>query len=217
MYLILDMDGVILDSSELKLKSIELTFKKFNKHITLDCENSYRMLQEHPHDIFKEYFTECEPVIAWHERMHSSLRKNEISHHISYNDLTILKDLFEGIALFTAQPRHRVDEMLNNSMINLFDIIITEDDVKPFVKPSPFGIDLIFTKNDQWDRKTTYFVGDTFEDIQCGKDAMIHTIAATWGFTQKQTLLKSKADLIIDKPMELISLANSKSELQYLN
>jgi len=48
------------------------------------------------------------------------------------------------------------------------------------------------------------FVGDTHIDIGTGKAAGMTTMGVTWGFRGRAELEKSGADIIIDKPQQLI-------------
>lgn len=50
----------------------------------------------------------------------------------------------------------------------------------------------------------TLFVGDSAVDIMTGRAAGMFTAGVTWGFRTTEELVKSKADYIIEHPMELV-------------
>jgi phosphoglycolate phosphatase len=49
------------------------------------------------------------------------------------------------------------------------------------------------------------FIGDTSVDIATGKAAGMTSMGVTWGFRKRQELENAGADLIIDRPYEIIS------------
>ncbi|WP_139957906.1 HAD family hydrolase [Flavicella sediminum] len=52
----------------------------------------------------------------------------------------------------------------------------------------------------------TLYVGDTSVDIQTAKNAGLISVAVTWGFRSKASLVAEKPDYIIDSPEELLDL-----------
>lgn len=48
------------------------------------------------------------------------------------------------------------------------------------------------------------YVGDTSVDMQTGKGSGMFTIGVTWGFRKKEELLENGADLIVDRPEEIV-------------
>lgn len=50
------------------------------------------------------------------------------------------------------------------------------------------------------------FVGDSETDIQTAKNANVKVCAVSWGFRDKDTLLKLEPDYLIDKPNQLLDL-----------
>lgn len=52
----------------------------------------------------------------------------------------------------------------------------------------------------------TIMIGDTVGDIRAGKEAGVRTAAVTWGYQNKNMLLRESPDHLINKPDELLSL-----------
>jgi len=52
--------------------------------------------------------------------------------------------------------------------------------------------------------ENTIYVGDSEVDVQTAKNAGIQFVGVTWGFRDRETLLQNGADILIDKPCELI-------------
>lgn len=54
------------------------------------------------------------------------------------------------------------------------------------------------------------YVGDTRTDMETGKAAGMYTVGVLWGFRGRQELEASGADLIIEKPEELLDIYKEK-------
>ena len=70
-------------------------------------------------------------------------------------------------------------------------------------KPSPEGVFHILKK---WglSAEDILYLGDTGTDMKTGKSAGAYTIGALWGFREQEELLASGADVLIEKPQELL-------------
>lgn len=71
-------------------------------------------------------------------------------------------------------------------------------------KPNPEVV-LNMCKTLGLDLKKTLYVGDSSIDIQTAKNAGLTSIAVTWGFQSKESLLTQNPDYTIDRPKELLS------------
>ncbi|MBQ5648104.1 MAG: HAD family hydrolase [Alistipes sp.] len=54
--------------------------------------------------------------------------------------------------------------------------------------------------------ETTYMIGDSGVDIQCAKNAGVHSIGCTWGFRPRTELEEYHADYIVDTPAEILQI-----------
>lgn len=54
--------------------------------------------------------------------------------------------------------------------------------------------------------KTTFMVGDSGVDIQTAKGAGVRSVGCSWGFRSRMELEECGADIIIDKPLELLRI-----------
>ena len=58
--------------------------------------------------------------------------------------------------------------------------------------------------------KECMYIGDTDTDMQTGKAAGMYTIGVLWGFRDREELEANHADIIIEKPQELIAIQNEE-------
>ena len=75
MYLIFDMDGVIIDSAKLKIDALKMTFNKLNIVIAESEMPDNKILAYHPHDLLKAFYHDFNGAVLCHEYIHSTLRK----------------------------------------------------------------------------------------------------------------------------------------------
>lgn len=54
--------------------------------------------------------------------------------------------------------------------------------------------------------ETTWMIGDSGVDIQCAKNAGVHSIGCTWGFRPRTELEEYGADYIVDTPSEILQI-----------
>lgn len=72
-------------------------------------------------------------------------------------------------------------------------------------KPSPLNV-IKAMKNSCSDRENTIYVGDSEVDVLTAHNAGIKCIGVTWGFRDREELLKNSCDFIADNADEVINL-----------
>ena len=109
------------------------------------------------------------------------------------------------LGIVSSKMRLGVERGLNVfAMAELFDVIITADDVtnhKPHPEPLLKALDQINAATHE-----AIYVGDSIHDIAAGRAANIATVAAAWGPFPKADLEALKPDHLLDEPGELLRL-----------
>lgn len=75
-------------------------------------------------------------------------------------------------------------------------------------KPSPEPVERIL-KMTGINRERAVMVGDSSNDVGAGQNAGIHTIAVSYGFTDREELMALAPDRIVDVPVDLPAVAES--------
>lgn len=109
--------------------------------------------------------------------------------------LMILTNKDEGIA------RTTVSKIFGD---DLFGYVAGARDDVP-LKPDPQSL-LSLIEKGGCDISETVFVGDSDVDIMTGKNAVVDTVAVSWGFRAKEQLAELGCDIMIDEPKELLKL-----------
>ena len=118
--------------------------------------------------------------------------------------LDALKKAGIKIAVFSNKPHERTVDVVETLFgKGYFDEILGQADGRP-KKPSPNGVFELAKKLDVEVQDIAY-VGDTSTDMMTGKSAGAWTIGVLWGFRGRDELEKYKADVIIDKPSDILS------------
>ena len=85
-----------------------------------------------------------------------------------------------------------------------FDLVVGQSDAIRR-KPAPDGPLMVAEKFGVKPEECMY-VGDTSTDMQTGKAAGMFTVGALWGFRDRKELNENGADLVADKPVDLVKI-----------
>jgi pyrophosphatase PpaX len=179
--IIFDFDGTLANTLPICYYAFQKVFKVYD-HKDLSKDEIKAMFGPSETGIIRENLINInkdkaiELFYTIYTTNHHQLVKphNEINKLIEY-----LKDKGMKLGIVTGKARRSLDISLNAlQMDNLFDVIITGDDVtKP--KPHPEGIikalSLLGVKNTE-----AMFIGDSDADIQAGKQANVYTVGVQW-------------------------------------
>ena len=89
-----------------------------------------------------------------------------------------------------------------------FDCVYGQREDVP-IKPDPTAVYGIMEECNAKAEECLY-IGDTGTDMKTGKNAGLYTVGVLWGFRGKDELLESGADVIIEKPVELLDCIEAK-------
>ncbi|WP_305417720.1 HAD-IA family hydrolase [Photobacterium leiognathi] len=72
-------------------------------------------------------------------------------------------------------------------------------------------------KDNRWQNKNVFYIGDEIRDIKAAKKAKISSIAVTWGYNAEQALITHQPDHVISNSntlIEILQCAELKNEKQ---
>lgn len=118
--------------------------------------------------------------------------------------LDSLKQAGIKLAVFSNKPHERTINVVESLFgKGYFDEILGQTEKRP-KKPNPSGVFYLAEKLGVSLEEIAY-VGDTSTDMKTGKGAEVWTIGVLWGFRDRAELEKYKADIIVEKPSEIVS------------
>ena len=202
---IFDLDGVLIDSRKIKIKSFKRTFEYFN--ITNFPDDIKLLDTLRPSDIFKEFERDLKSLSDYYSGIYENeLLKSNL--FLDFNKLNELKSDSLRFALFTAQPIKRVKMIFSSFDFDLFDMIISEEDLQGKSKSESDGLtQIINTLNPE----NSFFLGDTIDDIKAAKRNGVKSIFASWGYTPIEKVIKLKPEIVFNKPVEIYNFLENLS------
>jgi len=213
---IFDLDGTLIDSIDIYFTIVENALKRLN----LPAVSRNRILEAAESEEFKWELVLPQDVLNRKEEIVDEAWAviNEIAPQMFADNLELIQGaghIVESlssnglkIGLVTSTQRQyletKMQPLKNAGVDNLFDAIITSDDVEKR-KPAP---DPLITCAQLLDMKpgNCVYVGDTTTDIKAGKAAEMRTIGVLTGFDEYETLQKESPDAIVESVRYLLEV-----------
>jgi pyrophosphatase PpaX len=206
-----DLDGTLIDSVELILRSYRHTMRTHRgmvppdelwlKGVGTPIRVQLREWSEDPAEI---------------EAMAATYTVYNLEHHDAlvrpYDGIvSAVRALKEGgkrLALVTSKVRSGAMRGLKRVGLEpCFDVIVGADDVhhpKPHPEPVLLALDQLRAQPDE-----TVFIGDSRHDLQCGRAAGVRTAAALWGPFDRADLADLEPDFWLQHPEDILTLTPS--------
>ncbi|MDE5885341.1 MAG: HAD family hydrolase [Oscillospiraceae bacterium] len=208
---IFDLDGTILDTLEDLYSSVNYALQNNQlpertlPEVRQFVGNGIRKLIERsvPTDV-----TDPEQIDQVHQNFTAYYQQHCADHTAPYEQIPeVIRTLREsGIrtAVVSNKADYAVQSLCKTYFPGLFDSIAGEKDgVRR--KPAPDSV-LAVLEDLQIAPEQAIYIGDSDVDIQTAQNAGIPCISVTWGFRDREFLLKHHAQTLIAEPQELLGL-----------
>lgn len=228
--LLVDLDGTLVDSTEVYLKSAKEAFKllkisSVNKNVALEIARKLEMgipIKTILHEVIPKSVRACgvaskiDNNVArefWLEYTKTYDRYSTRAQLICgvYDALNILNKRFQ-MTLVTCRysRRKKIEQQLQHlGLIHFFKAIITRSDTeKTKPEPDPF---LESSQILKIPIEKCAVIGDSVIDVRAGKKAGARTIAVLSGLFDESTLKVENPDMIIESIAKLPSLLSPKT------
>ncbi len=208
---IFDLDGTLADSLESMQYCSnyaigtcgfpEIPLEKFKIFVGDGAETLIRRCLAYSGDVEGEYFEKA-------FLQYQMFFKEHCMYHVKPYDgiCSMLEELKKNgikIAVFSNKPHERTVDVVESLFgKGYFDEILGQSDKRP-KKPHPDGVFYLAEKM-QVSMEDVVYVGDTNTDMMTGKSANAWTVGVLWGFRDREELEKFRADVIIDKPSDIL-------------
>lgn len=208
-YILFDLDGTLVDTNDLILKSFKHTYKK---HLNRDIPEE---------EILKNF---GEPLIITLERYSKEDAKEMFKTYIGYNEvihdqhikgfpgtkecLKELKELGCKLSIVTSKRKELAVRGLEIfDLLQYFDEIVALEDTV-LHKPNPEPVLKALEKLNSLDKKNeALMVGDSKFDILSAANAGVKSVLVNWSLaTEAQNTIEMKPDYIIDNLEKLIQI-----------
>jgi len=205
-----DLDGTIIDSIELILRSYRHTMQLHRCNEPMPPDDMWiKGLGTPLWTQFGEITSDKEEI----EAMVQTYRTYNLTHHDALvkpyegvvDEIRRLKQAGKQLGVVTSKLRDGALRGIRISGLDeVFDIIVGCDDVKNF-KPHPEPV-LKAVEELGAPHAETVFVGDSRHDMECGRAAGVKTAAVLWGPFDRAHLKDLSPDYWLEKPEDLRQL-----------
>ena len=206
-----DLDGTLIDSTELILESYRHTLRKH--HGTVPPDEVWLAGLGTP---LRAQFRVATDDLAEIERMVETYREFNFAHHDNMvrpfpgipAAVSALKAGGMTLGVVTSKARTGLHRGLSVcGLEHLFDVLISVDDVTRY-KPDPEPV-LKALESLNSDARQAVFVGDSPHDMAAGRAAGVLTAAALWGPFNRGHLEAHSPDYWLDSPVEITRFLNT--------
>jgi phosphoglycolate phosphatase len=207
---IFDFDGVIIDSGADIASAAQHTLKVFNRPV-LSKEEIISYVGHGAEVLIRRCFKDCnkeiiEQAIPFYKKYYLDNALIETTLYPNVKEmLKVIKGQGEDkkIALVTNKPEEISKKILAGLGIRqFFDLILGPESVKK-IKPDPEGISKVLDTFGIAAEKAI-MVGDSYVDVQAGKNAGTNTCGVTYGLGNKEALTESAPDFYISDMSQLL-------------
>lgn len=202
---IFDLDGTLLNTLDDILDGVNHSLGKYSLNL-INLKECMTYIGDGPLELIKK---SCKDNIDFIELVYNEYldfyNKNSNNKTKPYNGIISLLNKLKALGLKLCVVSNKQDEavreMVSFYFNDLIDISIGSS-INYNKKPSFDMIDVILNKLDI-SRSDALYVGDSEVDVLTVKDKM-DNVMVSWGFRDKDVLIKNGASNIVDTPIDIL-------------
>ncbi|OFI06794.1 pyrophosphatase PpaX [Clostridium acetireducens DSM 10703] len=207
-----DLDGTLINTNSAVIESFKYTFKK-HLGIKIPEEEITKTFGEPLYDVMERYDKENAELMVniyreYNEKIHDEFAK---SFNGVEDALNILKSKGLKLGVVTSKRRDMAERGLNLFNISKYmDIVITPENTKmhkPKGEPALKACELLNICPEE-----SLMVGDSQNDILCGKNAGCYTCLVKYTAVPLEHVMKYKPDYVIENMLEVVDICLNTSE-----
>lgn len=212
-HLCFDLDGTLVNSFSTIYNSTVKTLRQLRIQGDVRRDDFKYMIGHHFIDIFKDLkipVTDVEHFIDIYKEHYFNFIDESKLYPETERTLEFIKTNGFSISLLTTKTQGQAEKIIQHfNLQNYFNEIMGRRPNIP-VKPNPEPLLEICTTLAVLPEETL-IVGDTELDILCGKNAGSLTCAVTYGYREKDNLLREEANYYINSLPDLKTLLSEKN------
>lgn len=204
--IIFDLDGTLIDTDKLIFMSYRYLFQKYGNGYEPSFSEYISFLGPTLMETFPKYFKEDVDLLIKEYRSYGEKNDKYFLSPIK-GAKEVLENLHQkGYKLAVVSSKIKKAIIKNLSDLNMdmyFDFIIGADEVQGKYKPDPYGL-IIALNHFNFSKEDAVYIGDSFGDLLCAKNAQIDFIAVNYSLKGK--FYKEEKVISIDSLYYLLTL-----------
>jgi pyrophosphatase PpaX len=210
--ILFDLDGTLINTNNLILKSFKHTFKTYFNNFEINDEEIVKLFGEPLWTSMEKYDKENvdKLIDIFHEYNESAHDDLTESFEGVEDTLVKLKEMGIKLAIVTSKRKVMVERGLNLFKLKeYFDVIVTPEDTKihkPFAEPALKACELLNVSPSK-----SLMIGDSHNDILCGKNAGTKTCLVKYTVLPFDELLKYAPDFVIDSIKDILNILEDEN------
>ncbi len=204
--IIFDLDGTLIDTDKLIFMSYRHLFQKYGNGYEPSFSEYISFLGPTLMETFPKYFKEDVDLLIKEYRSYGEKNDKYFLSPIK-GAKEVLENLQQkGYKLAVVSSKIKKAIIKNLSDLNMdmyFDFIIGADEVQGKYKPDPYGL-IIALNHFNFSKEDAVYIGDSFGDLLCAKNAQIDFIAVNYSLKGK--FYKEEKVISIDSLYDLLTL-----------
>ena len=204
-----DLDGTLINTNELIIGSFQHTLKK-HFHKEFPREEIVKTFGEPLHETMAKFDKDNVELLLKIYREYNEAKHDMLSTKFEgvEEGLQVLKGMGIKLAIVTSKRRPLAERGLKLiNIYNYMDVIVTPEDTekhKPLGDPAKKACEFLGVKP-----KETIMVGDSHNDILCGRNAGCSTCLVKYTALSIEDLMVYKPNYIVDSIGELVDICKS--------
>ena len=197
--ILFDLDGTLINSNEIIIKSFEASFKKHFPDLSLSREKILTFIGPTLHDTYGKYTDDSSLVLDMINSYREYYVENEVGSFKIYPQVEeVVKKLYHlGYNLGIVTSKFKVAAWPSFTFYNLnkyFSVFVALDDVS---NPKPNKEPIITALSRFPSYSTSIMIGDNQGDLLAGKNAGIFTAGVSWSIKGHDHLMQVNPDFML--------------------
>ena len=215
---IFDLDGTLADTLESMAYVANEIMKKFGlKEMPVDNFRYY--CGEGAHMLMTRCLKDAGDPQLLHleegEKIYRDMFAENPMYHVTHYEgmpetIKALKEKNIRLAVCSNKPHPAAVKVIRIMFGEDFDLVLGQSDAVRR-KPAPDG-PLKIAEEFEVSPEECMYIGDTATDMKTGKAAGMLTVGALWGFRTRKELTENGADVVAERPTDLLMLCEEKKQ-----
>ncbi|MDY5022104.1 MAG: HAD family hydrolase [Blautia sp.] len=214
---IFDLDGTLADTLESMAYVANEIMKKFGlKEMPVDNFRYY--CGEGAHMLMTRCLKDAGDPQLLHleegEKIYRDMFAENPMYHVTHYEgmpetIKALKEKNIRLAVCSNKPHPAAVKVIRIMFGEDFDLVLGQSDAVRR-KPAPDG-PLKIAEEFEVSPEECMYIGDTATDMKTGKAAGMLTVGALWGFRTRKELTENGADVVAERPTDILKLCEEKN------